>query len=72
MQVLASLLISVLLVGFKLNAAKEIVQIIERRKELKSNLLLLTRRLEDEARALWIDDVKSDMKPRKTKIAAME
>ena len=47
-QVLASLLVSVLLVGFKLNGAKEIVHIIQRRKELKANLFLLQKGVEEE------------------------
>jgi hypothetical protein len=46
-QVLASLLVSVLLVGLKLNAAKDIVQALERRKELVANLLLLQKVVAD-------------------------
>jgi hypothetical protein len=46
LQVLASALVSVLLVGLKLNAAKEIYQICERRAELKKNLGLLRWKLE--------------------------
>ena len=69
---LGSLLVSVLLVGFKLNSAKDLVQTIERRKELKSNLSLLQRRLEDEAKDEWIDDVSHDAKERAERIAAME
>ena len=71
-QVFASLLVSVLLAGFKLNAAKEIVQTIERRKELKCNLSLLQSRLEDEAKDEWIDDVLHDAKELAERIAAME
>ena len=45
---LASLLVSVLMVSFKLNSAKEIVQTIERRQELKVNLSMVRRQLEIE------------------------
>jgi hypothetical protein len=70
--VLASLLVSVLLVGMKLTAAKEIVQIIERRKELKANLLLLRIRLEEESLVEWLDDVMHDTKQRSDRILAMK
>ena len=63
-QVLASLLVSVTLVGIKLNAAKEIVQTIERRKELLVNLSLLQRGLEAEDKKAWIVDVIHDTKHR--------
>ena len=68
----ASLLVSVLLVGIRLNAAKEIVQIIERRKELRTNLSLLKKSLEGEETVAWINDVKHDAKQREDTIAAIE
>ena len=71
-QVLASLLVSVTLVGIKLNAAKEIVQTIERRKELVVNLSLLQRGLEAEDKKAWIVDVIHDTKHREDRIAELE
>jgi hypothetical protein len=71
-QVLASLLISVLLVGIKLTAAKEMVQVIERRKELRANIALLQRVLEDRDKQVWIVDVKHDTEQREESIAELE
>ena len=71
-QVLASLLVSVLLVGIKVTGAREIVQLIERRKELKANLVLLQLALEDESKEAWIGDVAHDSKQRMDMIAEME
>ncbi len=70
-QVLASLLVSVLLVGIKVTAAKEIVQIIERRKELKTNLALLQKVLQVEAKKSWIEDVTHDTKQQREMIAEL-
>ena len=66
------MLLSVLGVGIKLNAAKELVQVVGRRKELKANLLLLQSRLGDESKVAWIDNAKYDMKLRQDKIVEME
>jgi hypothetical protein len=71
-QVLASLLVSVLMVGFKLNSAKEIVQTIERRQELKVNLSMVRRLLEIEDAKAWIEDVAHDTKRREDRIAELE
>ncbi len=71
-QVLVSLLVSVLMVGFKLNSAKEIVQSIERRQELKVNLSMVRRLLEIEDMKVWIDDVEFDTKQRADRIAELE
>jgi hypothetical protein len=71
-QVLASLLVSMLLVGIKVTGAKEIVQLIERRKELKANLATLQIVLEDENKKAWIGDVAHDSKQRVDMIAVME
>ncbi len=69
---LASLLVSVLLVGIKATGAKEIVQLIGRRKELKANLAMLQGVLEDENKKAWIGDVVHDTKQRMAMIAEME
>ena len=68
----ASLLVSVLVVGIKLTAGKELVQNMERRKELKANLLLLRRRLEEEDLVDWLDDVNIDTAHRQERIEAMD
>ena len=65
------MLVSVILVGVKICAARELVQIIERRNELKANLLLLQKQLEKEDTAAWLADVKHDVKRRQDRIAAM-
>ena len=62
------MLVSVLLVGIKLTAAKKIVQSITRRKELKANLLLLQVSLEDEDKKSWIEDVTHDTTQRRDRI----
>ncbi len=62
---------SVLLVGIKLSAGKELVQVMERRKELKANLSLLRRRLEDVDLFDWLNDVDHDSKQRKDRVAAL-
>ena len=66
------MLVSVLLVGIKLTAAKELVQTIERRKELKVNLSLLRRTLEDEDLVQWLDDIEHDRALRRESIDAIE
>jgi hypothetical protein len=70
--VIASLLVSALIVGLKLNGAKEIAQITQRRSELKANLALLQGPLETEALALWIGNVSHDAARRQKRIVAME
>ena len=65
-----SLLFSVFLVGIKLTAAKEFIQVLERRKELKVMLSLLRGVLHDEDTAVWIDDVVHDAKQRQDRTAA--
>jgi hypothetical protein len=71
-QVVASLLVSVLLVGIKLTSARELAQVLVRRRELKANLSLLQRQLEDEDSVAWICDVAYDKAQRNERIAAME
>jgi hypothetical protein len=60
------------MVGFKLNSAKEIVQTIERRQELKVNLSMVRRLLEIEDTKAWIEDVEFDKKQREDRIALLE
>ena len=60
-----------LLVGVKVTGAKELVQINERRKELKANLVLLQAVLEDENKIAWIHDVTHDTKERMHLIAEL-
>jgi hypothetical protein len=71
-QVIASLLVSVFIVGVKLNSAKEIVQTIQRRSELKANLALLQRPLETEALDLWLSNIAYDAECRQNRIVAIE
>ena len=68
---LGSLLVSVLLVGMKLTAANEIVQIIERRKELKTNLSLLQPKVEKEALVVFLDDIHHDATQRQAKVGEL-
>jgi hypothetical protein len=67
-QVLASLLVSVVLVGVKLTAARELVHIVERRKELKGNLALLQGKLEGDDLADFLDDIAFDTAQRQETI----
>jgi hypothetical protein len=70
--VLLSLLVSVFLAGFKMNALKEIVQIVQRRKELKGNISLLHTLLEPEDLATWLADVAHDEGRRGARVAAID
>jgi hypothetical protein len=63
--------VGVLLVGIKLTSARDIVQLIERRKELKANLSLLRRMVEDEGLRSWLDDVAHDNAQRQGWIGEM-
>lgn len=71
-QLMGSLLVSVLLLGFKLTSFKEIVSTVERAKELKVNVALLQKQLEAEELALWLADVAYDTKRRTDTILAIE
>ena len=71
-QVVASLLVSVLALGFKLNELPLIVQMNQRRNELKANLILLQRQLELEDLVIWLDQTALDTAHRQEWIAAME
>ena len=70
-QVVASLLVSVVLLGFKLSALKRLVQVNQRRTELKANLVLLQPQVEAEELDAWLDDVTHDAKQREDRIAEM-
>jgi hypothetical protein len=69
---MASLLVSMVILGFKLTMLKDIVHLTYRRKELKANLAMLLRRLEGENLVQWLDDVSHDVKARQKKIDAMD
>ena len=71
-KVVASLLVSVLALGFKLNELPLIVQMNQRRNELKANLILLQRQLELEDLVIWLDQTALDTAHRQEWIAAME
>ena len=71
-QVVASLLVSVVLLGFKLSALKRLVQVNQRRTELKAALVSLQPKLEAEKLAAWIADVKHDALQRLKTINAIE
>ena len=71
-QVVASLLVSVVLLGFKLSALKRLVQVNQRRTELKANLGLLQPQVEAEELDAWLADVKHDAKQREDRVAAMD
>jgi len=71
-QVVASLLVSVLLLGFKLSALKRLVHVKQRRTELKTALVLLEPSVEAEKVAVWLADAEHDAKQREDRIAAMD
>ena len=66
-----SLIVSVFLVGVKVTAVKELVVLVERRKELKANLSLLLRKLEDDDLADWLGDIALDVVQREEAIDAI-
>jgi hypothetical protein len=71
-QVVASLLVSVVLLGFKVSAVKRLVQVNQRRTELQAALVLLEPKVEAEELDAWLADVKHDAKQREDRIAAMD
>ena len=71
-QVFASLLVSTVLLGFKLSAAKRLVQVNQRRIELKAALVRLEPRVEADKLDAWLADVAHDKKHREDRIAAMD
>jgi hypothetical protein len=70
--VVASLLVSVVLLGFKLNALKRLVQVNQRRTELQAALVSLQPKVAAEKLAIWVADVEHDAKQREDRIAAMD
>ena len=68
----ASLLVSVVLLGFKLSALKRLVQVNQRRTELKAALVLLQPKVEAEKLAVWLANVEHDVNQREDRIAAMD
>ena len=71
-QVVASLLVSVVLLGFKLSALKRLVQVNQRRTELKAALVSLQPKLEAEKLAAWLDDANHDVMLRLKTMNAIE
>ncbi len=68
----ASLLVSVALLGFKMSALNRLVQVNQRRNELEASLVLLEPKVEAEKLAMWLADVEHDAKQREDRIAAMD
>ena len=69
---IASLVMSALVVGFKLHCVKDVMQSTQRRNELKANLSLLRRRVEAEMRIAWADDTMHDRTQRESIIAEID
>ena len=70
-QVFASLLVSTVLLGFKLSVAKRLVQVNQRRIELQEALSLLQPKVEEEELAVFLADVQHDTSQRQAWIAEM-
>jgi hypothetical protein len=66
--VVASLLVSVVLLGFKSSALKRLVGVAQRRSELLAALASLQPKLEEEDLAVWLDDVEHDTAQRQARI----
>jgi hypothetical protein len=60
------------LLGFKLSAAKRLVQLSQRRKELETDLALLQSKLEDDDLAAWLSDVGHDTAKRLQTMSSIE
>jgi hypothetical protein len=71
-QVVTSLFVSAVLLGFKLRALKRLVQVNQRRTELLEDLALLQPKVEAEELDAWLADVEHDAKQREDRIAAMD
>ena len=67
-QVVASLLVSVVLLGFKSSALKRLAGVAQRRSELLAALASLQPKLEEEDLAVWLDDVEHDTAQRQARI----
>ena len=65
-------MVSVVLLGFKLNALKRLVQVNQRRTELKAALASLQPKLEEEELAVWLDDTDHDAGQRLKTMDALE
>ena len=70
-QVVASLLVTVVLLGYKISAWKRLLSVNQRRRELNQSLALLQPKLENEETALWINDVAHDSAQRQSRIDEM-
>jgi hypothetical protein len=69
--VVASLLVSVLLLGYKLSALKRLLQVTQRKTELKAALELLQPKLEEEGLSVWLGDFDHDKEQRQSRIGEM-
>jgi hypothetical protein len=70
-QVVASLSVSAVLLGFKLSAAKCLVQLNRRRTELLEGLAMLQPKVEAEDLAMFLDDVDRDQEQRLARISSL-
>ncbi len=70
-QVVASLSVSLVLMGFKCHGLKRLVQLSQRRTELKAALALLQSKVEEEALVMFLEDVDHDATQRQTKVGEL-
>jgi hypothetical protein len=70
-QVVASLSVSLVLMGFKLSAVEGLVQVNQRRKELIAALELLQPKVEEEALVVFLDDLHHDATQRQARIGEL-
>ena len=70
-QVVASLSVSLVLMGFKISAVEGLVQANQRRTELETALELLQPRLEEEDLAVFLDDLHQDATQRQARIGEL-
>ena len=71
MQIVASLLVSLVLLGFKLNAPKRLLQVIQRRKELNQALEVLQPQLESDQLVVFLANLNYDKAQRQERIGKL-
>ena len=71
LQVIASLLVSLVLLGFKLNAPKQLLQVIQRRKELSQALEVLQPQLEADQLEVFLANLNYDKAQRRERIGKL-
>ena len=71
LQVIASLLVSLVLLGFKLNAPKRLLQVIQRRKELNQALEVLQPQLEADQLVVFLANLNHDKAQRRERIGKL-